>query len=146
MSDETQSLYQLIGHERLQQTVNLFYTSVLKDPLLQPLFGDGHPTHVEHLTAFLAEVFGGPPRYTDELGGFATILKAHRGLNITDEQRARFIELFDMAMVRTGLGNDDTIRMTLNEYLSFGTEVAQINSFATTDAELHPCQEVPRWP
>lgn len=146
MPDDGQTLIQRIGQERLRATVERFYATVLTDPLLQPLFGDGRHTHVEHLTSFLTEVFGGPSRYTDELGGFPAILEVHRGLKITDDQRARFIELFDAAMVANGLGVDDSLRMTLNEYLSFGTEVAQVNSHATTDTELHPCQEVPRWP
>ena len=50
---------------RLEQ---LFYDRVLRDPLLQPLFGDGQPQHVEHLTMFTAETFGGPDRFTRELG------------------------------------------------------------------------------
>ncbi len=39
-------------------------SSVLVDPLLQPLFGEGQPQHVDHLTAVTAESFGGPDRFT----------------------------------------------------------------------------------
>jgi len=49
----------------------IFYDTVLRDPLLQPLFGDGQAAHVEHLTMFTAESFGGPARFTAELA-FAT--------------------------------------------------------------------------
>jgi hemoglobin len=35
---------------------------VLRDPLLRPLFGAGQPQHVEHLTTFTAEFFGGRTR------------------------------------------------------------------------------------
>ena len=42
-------------------------TAALRDPLLQPLFGDGQPQHVDHLTAFTAESFGGPDRFTESL-------------------------------------------------------------------------------
>jgi truncated hemoglobin YjbI len=41
----------------------------LADRLLQPLFGKGRPDHVDHLTAFRAESFGGPDRYSRESGG-----------------------------------------------------------------------------
>ena len=62
------SLYEHAGGEtalhRLEQT---FYDSVLKDPLLQPLFGEGQPQHVDHLTAFTAESFGGPDRFSIKL-------------------------------------------------------------------------------
>ena len=55
------TLFEHVGGEaalhRLEQE---FYDSVLADPLLQPLFGAGRPDHVDHLTAFTAESFGGP--------------------------------------------------------------------------------------
>jgi hemoglobin len=139
------TIYERIGEDTLRRTVDAFYGSVLRDPLLQPLFGAGAAHHVDHLTAFLAEVFGGPARYTDELGGFGTILTAHRGLAITDEQRARFIELFDRAVTEHG-PDDPGLRTSLHDYIVFGTEVAQVNSHAKGDDDLHPCQEVPHWP
>jgi hemoglobin len=42
------------GEEGLHRMEQVFYDSVLRDPLLQPLFGVGRPTHVDHLTAFTA--------------------------------------------------------------------------------------------
>lgn len=56
-------------------------------PLLKPLFGDGKPEHVDHLTAFTAESFGGPNRFSRELG-FDHLIAVHRGLHIKEEQRA----------------------------------------------------------
>lgn len=56
------------GEEALHRLEQLFYDSVLTDPLLQPLFGAGQPDHVDHLTAFTAESFGGPDRFSRELG------------------------------------------------------------------------------
>jgi hemoglobin len=143
---DTTTIYEQIGGDgTLRGTVDAFYGSVLQDPVLQPLFGAGAAHHVDHLTAFLAEVFGGPARYTDELGGFDTLLTAHRGLAITDEQRARFIELFDRAVTEHGPA-DDALQASLHDYIVFGTEVAQVNSHAKGDDDLHPCQEVPHWP
>lgn len=79
------------GEEALHRLEQTFYSSVLADPLLQPLFGAGNPEHVDHLTAFTAESFGG------------------------------------------------------REHVEFGSQVAMQNSHATTDDELHPLREVPRW-
>jgi hemoglobin len=118
---------------------------VLIDPLLQPLFGEGRPDHVPHLTTFLAEVFGGPADYTRQLGGFPALLAPHRGKSIGEDQRERFIELFEQAADRTGFPTDTRARTALRDYLEFGTRVATQNSHATTDEELHPCQEVPHW-
>jgi hemoglobin len=44
-----------------------------------------------------------------------------------------------------GLADDARTRYALRGYLEFGTLVAVRNSHTTSDAELHPCQEVPRW-
>jgi hemoglobin len=55
------------GTEGLHRLEDHFYSSVLADSLLQPLFGVGRPEHVDHLTWFTAESFGGPDRFTREL-------------------------------------------------------------------------------
>jgi hemoglobin len=47
------------GHEGLRRFIDAFHASVLADPVLQPLFGAGRPEHVDQLTAFDAESFGG---------------------------------------------------------------------------------------
>ena len=139
------SLYEFAGGEealhRLEQT---FYDSVLADPLLQPLFGAGQPQHVDHLTAFTAESFGGPDRFSRELG-FGHLIEVHRGLRISEEQRERFVDLYLAALDAAGLPDDRDFRQAVREHLEFGTEVARQNSWATTDEELHPLREVPRW-
>src|SRR5258708_38611199 len=81
------------GEDALHRLEDAFYASVLADPLLQPLFGEGQPQHVDHLTAFTAESFGGPDRFTKELGGFEGLIAVHRGLRRTGRPRARFAEL-----------------------------------------------------
>ena len=140
------SLFEFAGGEaglhRLEET---FYRSVLADPVLQPLFGDGQPQHVDHLTAFTAESFGGPDRFTRELGGFEHLIDVHRNLKITDEQRRRFVELYMAALDTAGMPANEEFRDAVREHLEFGTQVAMQNSNAETDDELHPLREVPRW-
>jgi hemoglobin len=129
------------GLHRLEQT---FYDSVLRDPLLQPLFGGGQPQHVEHLTMFTAESFGGPDRFTRELG-FAHLIDVHRGLAITEEQRQRFVALYMAALDDAGMPDDEPFRAAVREHVEFGSHVAMQNSRARNDAELNPLREVPRW-
>ncbi|NDU72412.1 globin [Actinomadura sp. DSM 109109] len=133
------------GHEGLRRFIDLFYSSVLADPLLQPLFGEGRPTHVDRLTAFTAETFGGPDTFTREMGGFSHLIDVHRHLKITEEQRRRFVELHMAAADAAGLPTDAPFRQALREHVEFGSEVAMRNSHARTDDELHPLREVPRW-
>jgi hemoglobin len=139
------SLFEFTGGEdalhRLEET---FYASVLVDPLLQPLFGKGKPEHVDHLTAFTAESFGGPDRFTRELG-FAHLIAVHRGLRIKEEQRARFVELYMAALDAAGMPTDAAFRDAVREHVEFGSRVAMQNSNAASDAELHPLRDVPRW-
>jgi hemoglobin len=132
------------GEQALHRLEDMFYSSVLADPLLQPLFGAGKPEHVDHLTAFTAESFGGPDRLTRELG-FAHLIDVHRGLRITEEQRQRFVELYLQALDNAGMPTDPEFREAVREHVEFGSKVAMQNSHATTDAELHPLREVPRW-
>ena len=142
----TETIYERAGGEAgLREVVQVFYSSIFEDPILQPVFGTPVPTHVDHLTAFLSEVFGGPTRYSDELGGFDAIVAVHRGRHITEEQRRRFIELFMAAVDQAGVGADPELRAAIESCIEFGTEVAKVNSNATTDAELHPQREMPRW-
>jgi hemoglobin len=139
------SLFEFAGGEQaLHRLEQVFYDSVLVDPLLQPLFGAGRPEHVDHLTAFTAESFGGPDRFSRELG-FAHLISVHRGLKITEEQRRRFVELYVRALDEAEMPSDPAFREAVREHVEFGTQVAKQNSNAETDDQLHPLREVPRW-
>ncbi|HEX3445859.1 MAG TPA: hypothetical protein VHS80_14170 [Chthoniobacterales bacterium] len=133
------------GEAAIRRFIDLFYSQVLADPLLQPVFGKGKPDHVDHLTAFEVETFGGPNRFTRELGGFDRIIAVHRNLKITEDQRERFVALYMSAAEKAGLPNEAPFREALREHVEFGTKVAMQNSNAKTDAELHPLREVPKW-
>jgi hemoglobin len=139
------TLYDLAGgREGLHRLEQAFYDSVLRDPLLQPLFGAGQARHVDHLTMFTAESFGGPDDFSRELG-FRHLIDVHRGLRITDEQRQRFMDLYAAALDAAEMPTDPAFRKAVMEHLEFGTAVAQQNSHAESEEELHPIREVPLW-
>lgn len=141
-----ETLYDHAGGEKgLHDFQEVFYTKILADPLLQPLFGEGRPHHVDHLTAFTAESFGGPDRFTRELGGFSGLIDAHRHLHISEAQRQRFVALYLEAADEAGLPSDHPFREALRSHVEFGSQVAQQNSHAETDADLHPLRKVPKW-
>src|SRR3954451_8091030 len=111
------SLYEHAGGEAgLHPLEQAFYDSVLRDPLLQPLFGAGQPQHVDHLTMFTAESFGGPDRFTRELG-FAHLIAVHRGLHLPDPQRERFVELSIPALDAAGMPADEPFRSAVREHV-----------------------------
>ena len=139
------SLYEFAGgDEALHRLEEIFYTRALADPVLREVFPVRQPNHVDHLTWFTAESFGGPDRFTARLG-FQYIIDVHRGLRITDEQRARFAELYLEALDEAGLPDDPDFRNAVRSHVEFGTRVAQQNSKAENDSELHPIRHVPRW-
>jgi hemoglobin len=132
------------GAAALHRLEDRFYASVLQDPLLIPLFGTGKPAHVDHLTAFTAESFGGPDRFSRELG-FDHLIQVHRGLQINEAQRARFVELYLAALEESDLPEDPAFRDAVREHVEFGSQVAMQNSHAVSDEDLHPLREVPHW-
>jgi hemoglobin len=140
-----ESLYEHAGgDDGLHRLEVLFYDKALTDPVLREVFTHRVPTHVDHLTWFTAESFGGPDRFTRELG-FQYLIDRHRNLKITDEQRDRFVALYQEALDEAGLPDDAAFRQAVREHAEFGAHVAQQNSWARTDAELNPLREVPHW-
>lgn len=139
------SLYEHAGGEQaIHRLEEVFYRKVLADPVLKPLFGEGQPHHVDHLTAFTAESFGGPDRFSRELG-FEHLIAVHRHLKITKEQGQRFVELYMEALDEASMPDDEPFREAIRSHVEFGSRVAMQNSHAESDHELHPLREVPRW-
>jgi hemoglobin len=141
----TESLYEHAGGEAaLHRLEALFYEKALSDPVLKQLFTERVPTHVDHLTWFTAESFGGPDRFTREKG-FQYMIDVHRHLQITDVQRERFVQAYLEALDKAQMPDDERFRRAVREHVEFGANVAQQNSWATTDEELHPIRSVPNW-
>jgi hemoglobin len=139
------SLYEHAGgEEAIHRLEDVFYGKVLADPVLKPLFGEGRPTHVDRLTAFTSESFGGPDRFSRELG-FGHMIAVHTHLKITEEQRQRFVELYMEAFDESGMPDDEQFREAFRSHVEFGSRVAMQNSHAESEDELHPLRDVPRW-
>jgi hemoglobin len=141
----TQTLYEHAGgDDGLHRLEELFYEKALADPVLKTQFTERVPTHVDHLTWFTAESFGGPDRFTRELG-FQYLIDLHRHKNITDEQRERFIAAYMEVLDEAGMPDDEPFRQAFRQHVEFGAQVAQQNSRAETDADVYPLHEVPHW-
>ena len=132
------------GGSALRRLIDAFYDRVEADELLSGFFPGGvGEEHRAHVAAWWSEVFGGPTRYTDELGGYEHMLAKHRGLAITPEQRFRFASLMSLAADDAGLPADPEFRSALVAYLEWGTRVALHNSQPGADLVEHA--PVPRW-
>ena len=144
MTDHAPTLYEWAGGDpALHRLTDVFYGHVRADPVLAPVFAqmsDDHPTHV---AVWLAEVFGGPARYTDEHGGYPHMLAKHRGRALTERQRRRWVELICDAADEAGMPSDPEFRSAFVAYIEWGTRLALANS--QPGATPPPEAPVPRW-
>jgi hemoglobin len=131
------------GAEALDRLTSAFYRRVRADPILGSVFAHLPEDHPHHVALWLGEVFGGPPTYTEEHGGYPHMLSKHLGLAITEEQRARWVQLITPAADEAGLPSDPEFRSALMAYVEWGTRIALTNSQAgATPPAKAP---VPRW-
>jgi hemoglobin len=139
------TLYEWAGGEAaFERLINAFYDRLEHDELLSPLFPGGvGEQHRRHVTSWWCEVFGGPARYTAELGGYERMLASHRDLAITPEQRFRFASLMSLAADDADLPDDPEFRSAFVAYVEWGTRLAQHNS--QPGAEIVERAPVPRW-
>jgi len=138
------SLYDWAGGQpAFEALTEAFYAKVRQDELLEPLFRGMDPEHPKHVATWLAEVFGGPPRYTDEHGGYPHMLAKHGGLAITEDKRRRWVNLICDAADDAGMPADPEFRSAFLAYVEWGTRLALANS--EPGAEPPPRAPVPRW-
>ena len=141
----TPTLYEWAGGESsFRRLIDAFYDRVESDELLAQLFPGGvHEEHRAHVTAWWCEVFGGPARYTEDHGGYESMLAHHRNLGITPQMRFRFAALMSHAADDAGLPDDPEFRAAFVAYVEWGTRLALANSQA--GAEVAPHAPVPKW-
>jgi hemoglobin len=132
------------GRAGLNRMINAFYDRVERDELLSPFFPGGvSVAHREHVTDWWSEVLGGPSVYTDQRGGYESMLAHHLNLGITPDQRFRFASLMSLAADDADLPADPEFRAAVVGYLEWGTRIAMANS--QPDAEVVPHAPVPHW-
>jgi hemoglobin len=132
------------GPSAFRRLIDAFYDRVEGDELLSPLFPGGvSEAHRAHVTLWWVEVFGGAAHYTEQRGGYQTMLAHHRGLAITPAQRFRFASLMSLAADDAGLPDDPEFRAAFVGYVEWGTRLALLNS--QPGAEVVEQAPVPRW-
>jgi hemoglobin len=144
-ADSPPTLFEWAGGERaIRALIDAFYDRVETDELLSPFFPGGvSESHRDHVAAWWCEVFGGPDRYTAELGGYENMVAHHRDLAITPEQRHQFASLMSLAADDAGLPDDPEFRAALVGYLEWGSRIVQHD--AQPGAEFAAHAPVPRW-
>jgi hemoglobin len=143
-STDTPTLYEWAGgQEAFDRLTEAFYRRVREDELVGPLFAKMADDHPHRVATWLAEVFGGPSKYTDEYGGYPRMVHRHLGLEITEAQRARWARLIGEAADEAGLPDDPEFRSAFAAYIEWGTRIARANS--QPGAEPPGEAPVPHW-
>jgi truncated hemoglobin YjbI len=131
------------GAGTLSRLSETFYGHVRADPVLAPVFAGMSPEHPQHVALWLGEVFGGPPAYTEQRGGYPHMLSRHLGRALTEQQRARWVRLLCESADQVGLPADPEFRSAFVSYLEWGSRIALANSQpGVTPPQRMP---VPRW-
>jgi len=140
----TPTLYEWLGGiDALNRLTTRFYEHVHQDELLKPVFAHMGADHPAHVAAFLAEVLGGPPAYSERHGGHPHMIQQHLNRYLTQDKRRRWVELLLATADELGLPDDPEFRSALVGYLEWGSRLAVINSQpgATVDENA----PMPKW-
>jgi len=116
----------------------------IEDPELNHAFSHGlSHNHNENLAAYWAEVFGGPPRYSRNLGGHSGMLTIHAAQGAPDEWGDRFEACFMQAMDDAELPDDAEFRKAMGEYIHWATR--EVNAYSPRGTSVEPDKPMPRW-
>jgi hemoglobin len=139
------SMFEFAGGERaFLELAAAHHERCLQDPVLNhPFSHPGHPEHVQRLASYWAEVFGGPPRYSESCGGHPAMLFIHAGMNAEDDLGDRFVECFVQAADDAGLPSDADFRRGLRAYMEWA--VRGVLAYSSPGAIVPPNLAVPRW-
>jgi CDGSH-type Zn-finger protein/truncated hemoglobin YjbI len=132
------------GLPALTRMTRVFYERhVPEDPLLAPLFANMSPDHPVRVARWLGEVFGGPKLYSETYGGYNRMISQHLGKALTEEKRARWVDLIALSAQEAGLPSDPEFQAAFRAYIEWGSRVALENS--QPGAKPPPNMPMPRW-
>ena len=138
-------MYEAVGGEAgFMALVQAHHQRCVEDEELNHMFGrEGDPEHLQHLAAYLAEVFGGPPLYSQTHGGHSFMLNLHAHHGMTDDLGSRFVACWVQAADDAGLPEDPELRSTLRAYME--RAVAEVYLYNAPDSTVAAELPMPHW-
>ncbi len=140
------SLFEFAGGESaFQALAAAHHARCIADPELNHPFSheDQHPDHVQRLGAYLAEVAGGPPRYSESCGDHSYVLALHAGNGDMTELGRRFVACFVEAMDDVDLPADSAFRDAMRAGMQ--SAVDEVLRYRSPDTKVAPGLPMPRW-
>ncbi len=139
------SIYEYAGGDRaFLALATAHHERCLADPeLSHPFSHGGHPEHIARLASYWAEVFGGPPVFSQSCGGQTAMLGIHAGQGASHDLSVRFVECFTRAADDAGLPDDPELRSALRAYMEWAT--ADVESYAPHGSPVPDDLPMPHW-
>jgi hemoglobin len=116
------------GVETFFRLAKAMHAHMEHDDVLGARFGRASASHVPHLAMWLVEVFGGPKLYSETLGDIGEMLARHANLDITEPERARFVEVACRAAEEVVPSHAREVLAPFRNYIEWGSHVAVTNS------------------
>jgi hemoglobin len=139
------SIYEFVGGAAaFRALADAHHQRCLEDPELNhPFSHPGRPDHLERLAGYWAEVFGGPPRYSEEWGGQSAMLEVHAAQGSREDFGPRFVACFVQAADDAGLPDDPDLRAALRAYMEWA--VTEVLAYSPHGSTVPAGLPVPRW-
>jgi hemoglobin len=132
------------GEQAFAALAAAFHRRCLEEPVLShPFSHPGNPEHVDRLADYWAEVFGGPPRYSEAFGGHSAMLGIHAGQGADEDLGDRFVACFVQAADDAGLPEDPDFRAQLQAYMRWAVD--DVLSYSPPDTKVPERLAIPRW-
>jgi hemoglobin len=132
------------GASAFRALADAHHQRCLEDPELNhPFSHPGNPEHIQRLADYWAEVFGGPPRYSESFGGHSGMLGIHAGQGADEDLGERFVACFVVAADDAGLPGDADFRAALRSYMEWA--VSEVVAYSPPGTGVEAGLRVPRW-
>ena len=132
------------GGETVLALAEAWHERCLVDSILAHAFEGGvHPHHTERLAAYWSEQLGGPPTYTESVGGYSEVARMHSGNGPHEQMDGRAVAAFALALDDVGIPTDPPLRFQLIAWFTWAT--AMLNHRWTTPGDVPSDLPLPGW-
>jgi hemoglobin len=141
-----QTLYEFAGGEgAFEPFAVALHRRCLADPELNHPFShaDQNPEHVPRLAAYLAEVFGGPARYSAACADQSYLVGLHAGNGDMSDLGRRFAGCFMLAADDAGWPADPEFRTAIRGYIDWSVGTVALSH--PHDTDIPAGLPVPHW-
>ncbi|MEM7275592.1 MAG: group II truncated hemoglobin [Actinomycetota bacterium] len=112
------------GADAVLALAQAWHRRCMADPIVSHAFeGEIHPDHDVRLAAYWAEQLGGPTTYTDSMGTYAEVVRAHSGNGPHEQMDGRGVAAFVLALEDVGIPTDPELRFNLIAWFTWATEL-----------------------